>query len=52
MTSLKRETTEARLAKKLKEDRPPELKKKGHQKQFEINEEVKEKLTDRRRRRR
>ena len=44
MTSLKRETAEeaeARLAKKLKKDRPPELKK-GHQKQFEINEEVKE----------
>ena len=49
MTSLKRETAEeaeARLANKLKEDRPPELKKKGHQKQFEINEEVKEKLTE------
>ena len=30
---------------RLKEDRPPELKK-GHQKQFEINEEVKEKLTE------
>ena len=45
MTSLKRETAEeaeARLAKKLKKDRPPELKKK----QFEINEEVKEKLTE------
>ena len=47
ITSLKREMAEeaeARLAKKLKEGRPPELKKKGHQKQFEIkiNEEVKE----------
>ena len=30
---------------RLKEDRPPELKK-GHQNQFEINEEVKEKLTE------
>ena len=49
MTSQKKETAEedeARLARRLKEDRPPELKKKGHQKQFEINEEVKEKFMD------
>ena len=37
MTSLKRETAEEAEARLAKEDRPPELKKKGHQKQFEIN---------------
>ena len=35
MTRETAEEAEARLAKKLKEDKPPELKK-GHQKQFEI----------------
>ena len=47
MTSQKKETAEkdeARIAKKLKEDRPPELKKKGHQKQFDINEKSRRSL--------
>ena len=50
MSSMKRELAdeaEARAAKKLKEaDKQPALKKKGHQKQFQFNEDVRERLTE------
>ena len=50
MSSMKRELAdeaEARVAKKLKEaDKQPALKKKGHQKQFQFNEDVRERLTE------
>ena len=50
MSSMKRELadeTDARVAKKLKEaDKQPALKKKGHQKQFQFNEDVRERLTE------
>ena len=48
VSNLKRDMAdeaEARVA-KLKEDKQPSLKKKGHQKQFDVNEDVKEKLSE------
>ena len=50
MSGMKRELVdeaEARVAKKLKEaDKQPALKKKDHQKQFQFNEDVRERLTE------
>ena len=50
MSSMKRELAdeaEARVAKKLKEaHKQPALKKKGHQKQFQFNEDVRKRLTE------
>ena len=49
VSNLKRamaDEAEARVAKKLKEDKQPSLKKKRHQKQFDVNEDVKEKLSE------
>ena len=49
VSNLKRDMAdeaEARVVKKLKEDKQPSLKKKGHQKQFDVNEDVKEKLSE------